>query len=187
MHATATDGCVSAEICNFLFFCTAHFCHSRMHQMQLVWITLYQQIYLIGWILEYKPVKHEVRLSVILLLTTVQSKWSSCQGAVWPDWAIYWTLGNFSKSLATINLPKSLAFLGNFCKGVKIFNFTSKINFGHILQTSGNHLLVTLWTKSHGSSINWFFFRHLLKPKISHESYFKTEKQGKAFLDEKRM
>ena len=95
--------------------------------------------------------------------------------------------GQLFKLLATINLPKSLAFLGNFCKGVKIFNFTSKINFGQLLQTSGNHLLVTLWTKSHGSSINWFFFRHLLKPKISHESYFKTEKQGKAFLDEKRM
>ena len=24
---------------------------------------------------------------------------------VWPDWAIDWTLGNFSKALATINLP----------------------------------------------------------------------------------
>ena len=28
-------------------------------------------------------------------------------GPVWPDWAIYWTLGNFLKPLATINLPKS--------------------------------------------------------------------------------
>ena len=39
---------------------------------------------------------------------------------VWPDWAIYCTLGNFSKPLAAINLPKSPTFLGNFCKGVKI-------------------------------------------------------------------
>ena len=31
-------------------------------------------------------------------------------GSVWPDWAIYWTLGNFSKPLATINLPKSPTF-----------------------------------------------------------------------------
>ena len=38
---------------------------------------------------------------------------------VWPDWAIYWTLGKFSKPLAAINLPKSLTFLGNFCKGVQ--------------------------------------------------------------------
>ena len=37
------------------------------------------------------------------------------------DWAIYWTLGNFSKPLAAINLPKSPTFLGNFCKGVKFF------------------------------------------------------------------
>ena len=27
--------------------------------------------------------------------------------AVWPDLAIYWTLGNFLKPLATINFPKS--------------------------------------------------------------------------------
>ena len=39
---------------------------------------------------------------------------------VWPDWAIYWILGNFLKHLATINLPKSTRFLGNFCNGVKI-------------------------------------------------------------------
>ena len=34
---------------------------------------------------------------------------------VWPDWGIYWTLGNFSNPLSTINLPKSPTFLGNFC------------------------------------------------------------------------
>ena len=39
--------------------------------------------------------------------------------SVWPDWAIYWTLGNFSKPVATISLPKSPTLLGNFCKGVK--------------------------------------------------------------------
>ena len=40
--------------------------------------------------------------------------------SVGPDWAIYWTLGKIEKPLATINLSKSLTFLGNFCKGVKI-------------------------------------------------------------------
>ena len=30
--------------------------------------------------------------------------------SVWPDWVIYWTLGNFSKPLATIILPKSPTF-----------------------------------------------------------------------------
>ena len=45
-------------------------------------------------------------------------KWS-----VWPDWAIYWTLGYFLEPLATINLLKSPTFLGNFYKVVKIYDF----------------------------------------------------------------
>ena len=52
---------------------------------------------------------------------------------VWPDWAIYWTLGNFSKPVAAISLPKTLTFLGNFCKGVKLFNFSSEIIFRPLL------------------------------------------------------
>ena len=39
-HAAVADGCGSVEMGNFLFFRTAHFCHSRMHQMQLVLISL---------------------------------------------------------------------------------------------------------------------------------------------------
>ena len=50
-----------------------------------------------------------------------------------PDWAIFCTLGNFLKPLATIILPKSPTFLGNSCKGVKIFNFSSEIIFGQLL------------------------------------------------------
>ena len=53
--------------------------------------------------------------------------------AVLPDWASYWTFGNFSKSLATINLPKCPAFLGNFYKVVKIFHFSCEIIFGQLL------------------------------------------------------
>ena len=34
--------------------------------------------------------------------------------SVWPDLAIFWTLGNFLKPLATINLPKSPNILGQF-------------------------------------------------------------------------
>ena len=49
--------------------------------------------------------------------------------AVWPYLAIYWTLDNFLKPLTTINLPKSSTFLGNFCKGVKIYHFSSEIIF----------------------------------------------------------
>ena len=52
---------------------------------------------------------------------------------VWPDWAIYWTLGKILKPLATINLPKSLTFLGIFCKCVKIYHFSSVIIFGQLL------------------------------------------------------
>ena len=48
---------------------------------------------------------------------------------------IYWTLGNFTKPVATISLPKSPTFLGNFCKGEKIFNVSSEIIFGQLLQT----------------------------------------------------
>ena len=50
---------------------------------------------------------------------------------VWPDWAIYWTLDNFSKPLATISLPKSPTFSGNFYKGVKILNFLVKSFLGN--------------------------------------------------------
>ena len=38
---------------------------------------------------------------------------------------IYWTFGNFSKPLTTINLPKSPTFSGNFCKGAKPLIFSS--------------------------------------------------------------
>ena len=41
------------------------------------------------------------------------------------------------KPLATINLPKSPTFVGNFCKGVKINHFSSEIIFGQLLQIFG--------------------------------------------------
>ena len=53
--------------------------------------------------------------------------------------------GPFLKPLATINLPKSLALLGNFCKGVKIFNFSSEIIFGQLLQTFGDFFWSDCW------------------------------------------
>ena len=55
------------------------------------------------------------------------------QSAVWPDWDIYFTLGNLSKPRATIILPKCKQILGNFCKIVKIFHFTREILFGKLL------------------------------------------------------
>ena len=64
--------------------------------------------------------------------------------AVWPDLVIYRTLGNFLKPLATIKLPQSPTFLGNFCNGVKIIHFSSETIFGQLLYTFGNLYLVTL-------------------------------------------
>ena len=63
---------------------------------------------------------------------------------VWPDWAIYCTLGNFSKPEATIILPKLPTFLGNFCKDVKILHVSSGIILEQLSLTFGNFLLVTL-------------------------------------------
>ena len=40
--------------------------------------------------------------------------------------------------MATINLPKSPTFLGNFYKSVKIYHFSSKIIVGQLLLTFGN-------------------------------------------------
>ena len=62
--------------------------------------------------------------------------------SVWPDWGIYWTLGNFLKPLAAINLPKSPTFLGNFCKGVKIYHFLVK----SILCNFYRHLAIFFWS-----------------------------------------
>ena len=49
--------------------------------------------------------------------TEFESNWHrvSDRDAVWLDWAIYCTLGNFLKPVATIILPESATLLGNFC------------------------------------------------------------------------
>ena len=39
-HMAVADSCVSAEIGNFLFFNTQHFCRCCMRQTQLMWISL---------------------------------------------------------------------------------------------------------------------------------------------------
>ena len=52
--------------------------------------------------------------------------------------------GQLFQALATINLSKFLTFLGNFCKGIKIQQFSSEIIFGQLLQTFGDFYLVTL-------------------------------------------
>ena len=69
---------------------------------------------------------------------------------VWRDWAIYWTLGNFLKPLATINLPKSPTFLGNFfIKVSKAINFLVK----SFLDNFYRHLATFFW--SHWSLLSF--------------------------------
>ena len=87
------------------------------------------------FLVKSKPVKQEVSRTEELPVT----KW-----AVWPDWAILLDFGQLFKAFATINLPKSPTFLGNFCKGVKIYHFSSEIIFRQLLPTFGDFFLVTL-------------------------------------------
>ena len=66
-----------------------------------------------------------------------------------------------------LHLPKSLKFLGNFCKGVKIFNFSSEISSGQLLQTFGDFLLVTLLQSSNASFKPYnFCCRHKASDKV---------------------
>ena len=69
------------------------------------------------------------------------SHWPSSQ-PVWPDWAIFWTLGTFLKPLATINLPQSSPFLSIYCKVVKIIHFSSETILGNFYR----HLAIFIWS-----------------------------------------
>ena len=71
----------------------------------------------------------------LLDLPTVVTRW------VWLDWAIYCTLGDFSKPVTKIILPKLPI---NFAKVSKIFQYSSDIILGQLLLTFGDFLMVTL-------------------------------------------
>ena len=51
--------------------------------------------------------------------------------------------GQVLKPLATINLPKSPTFLGNFCKGVKNYHFSNE----NILGNFYRHLAIFFWSR----------------------------------------
>ena len=72
---------------------------------------------------------HTFRLTESIRTDTV--KYTSQRWPVWPDLATYWTLGNFLKAVATITLPKSPTFLGNFSKIVKKIIFLVKSFLGN--------------------------------------------------------
>ena len=85
----------------------------------------------------YKSKQNAIRvylnLTVMSNFTKVRVHCIVDTNAVWPDVAIYWTLGYFLKPLAKINLPKSLTFIGNFCKGVEMYHFSIEIIFRQLL------------------------------------------------------
>ena len=55
---------------------------------------------------------------------------------------IGWFIGLWaSKPLVTINLTKYCSFLGNFCKGVKIYHFSSEINT--LIDQNKSHLVAS--------------------------------------------
>ena len=60
--------------------------------------------------------------------------------------------GQLLKPLATINLPKSPTFYGNFCKGVRIYHFSSEIIFRQLFIDIWQFFLVTLNT----GYLGWF-------------------------------
>ena len=47
--------------------------------------------------------------------------------------------GQLFKAFSNNNLPKSLTFLGIFCKGVKMYHFSSEIIFGQLWQFFSGH------------------------------------------------
>ena len=123
-----------------------HTCTHRYTQKTVNGTTEYfvpLKIWMINWIWNVKRQQQQ------------QWWWRRWSLPVWPDWAIYWTMGHFLKPLAAINLPKSPTFLGNFCKGVKIFHFSSEIIFGQLWSTFGDFSLVTL------NPLLWRFTREL--------------------------
>ena len=52
--------------------------------------------------------------------------------------------GQLFKARGNNNLTQIAHILGNFCKGIEIFNFSCEIIFGQLLYTFGDYLLVTL-------------------------------------------
>ena len=81
---------------------------------------------------------------MVKYVTSLTSFWFIIKQPVWPDYAIFCTLGNHLKAVAIIILPKSPTLLANFRKGAKIIHFSSEIIFGQLLWTFGDFYLVTL-------------------------------------------
>ena len=115
---------------------------------------------------------------------------------MWPDWASYWTLGNFLKPLARVNLPKFPTFLSIFCKGVKIYHFSSVINFGQLLQTFGDFFW-SHWRDGGKSKNKWVlislrklltrFFSPCFCVSHTNEKFAKNNNSNPSLLDTKKL
>ena len=75
--------------------------------------------------------------------------------------------GQLLKPFATINLPKSPTFFGNFCKGVKINHFSSEIFFGNFYC----HLAIFFWSHC---PISITAFTTLIKQRCRHSSVYSS-------------
>ena len=89
---------------------------------------------------------------------------------VWPDWAIYWTLGNFSKPLATINLPNSSTFFGNFVKVSKSLIFLMKSFLGNFYR----NLATFYWSHWWATAIETAMVGVVLLQKNKHYFFDRT-------------
>ena len=83
--------------------------------------------------------------------------------AVWPDWVIYCILGNFSKPVATISLPKLPTFIGNFFKLSKSIILLVKSFWATFIVSlaifSWSHCLNKTMSDCTAPSPNYFFYR----------------------------
>ena len=75
---------------------------------------------------------------------------------MWPDWAIYCTLGDFTKPVATNILPKLPTLLGNLCNGVKIVYFSIEIIFWQLFTAHADWLEI-IFAYLFLASIYWQF------------------------------
>ena len=82
--------------------------------------------------------------------------WKICTlWPVWPDWAIYWTLGNFLKPLATIYLPKSLTLFKEQIRALQI-SIQAEL-FAHIIEPSYASDSNLFFNASHKSKSGFLF------------------------------
>ena len=80
-------------------------------------------------LLVYLKDTHEIIFLIWYIKNSANA--SFCLWSVWPDWAIYCTLGNLSKPVARIYLPKSPTFFAIFGKASKSFIFLVQSNLGN--------------------------------------------------------